>query len=157
MHFQIKTKVPQNYQKVFEGFDQSLFLKLKPPGMGIKLHRFDGCQKGDEIHLELSSLGIRQEWVSLVTQFERGAQSILFVDEGQKIPRPLKSWRHQHFILNQGNHSTIVDDVTYHTKFLLLDILFFPLVYLTFFYRKPIYRSYFSKGNLAQDLGKDGN
>ena len=61
MRILIKTKVGQNYRKVFQGFDIKLFMKLKPPLVGLKVKRFDGCSEGDIVQVEVNILGFKQQ------------------------------------------------------------------------------------------------
>jgi ligand-binding SRPBCC domain-containing protein len=37
----------------------------------------------------------------------------------------------------------IIDDITFRTPSILTDYLFYPLLYLQFLYRKPIYKKVF--------------
>ncbi len=145
MHFIIQTRVEQNYQTVFNGFTKDLFMALKPPLMPLKLLRFDGCKKGDEVHVELM-WGLK--WTSLITSRALGTKEIFFIDEGLQLPFFLKSWQHQHRIINLENDNggaLIVDDITYQTPFFWLDYLLYPIMYLQFYYRKPVYKRYFKK------------
>jgi hypothetical protein len=52
----------------------------------VRLLRFDGCQQGDEVHLELGFWPLRQSWVSLITSQQTSTEKIVFVDEGQRLP-----------------------------------------------------------------------
>ena len=53
MHIQITTTVAQDFETVFGRFDEDLFLALNPPLLPVQLNCFDGCNKGNEIHLTL--------------------------------------------------------------------------------------------------------
>ncbi len=66
MKIVVETQVEQGYLDVKAGFDQSLFLRLNPPFPPVKLLRFDGCQKGDLVSLELDFLLFRQKWKSAI-------------------------------------------------------------------------------------------
>ncbi len=147
MHISIKTKTAQNYRKVFQGFDIKLFMKLKPPLVGLNVMRFDGCSKGDIVQVEISFLGLKQNWTSLITENENNEDRIYFIDEGIVLPKPLKYWKHKHIIEKSVDSSIIIDDITYKTGNFLFDLLLFPVFFMQFYYRKPVYRSYFSKLN----------
>ena len=141
MNFKIETPVAQNPVRVFAQFNQDLFMALKPPLMPLKLLRFDGCKIKDEVHVQLMG-GIL--FHSLITDSRQTASEIYFVDEGILLPFFLKSWKHQHSILTQENGGAlIVDDITFKSPFWLFDYLLFPIMYLQFYYRKPIYKRYF--------------
>ncbi len=140
----LRTVVNQPYQRVWLGFDRELFLKLSPPFPPVRLLRFDGCRKGHVVQLELNFLLFRQRWDSLITEQKSDAEEIYFIDEGQQLPFFLRYWRHRHRILRRGAHSEIVDDISFRTPFLLCDYLCYPILYLQFLYRKPIYRRVFA-------------
>ncbi len=69
MNFILQTKV-QNTTKeaVLNGFTKDFFLKLAPPFPRLTLLRFDGSEKGNEIHLELNMFVMKKKWISLVTE-----------------------------------------------------------------------------------------
>ncbi|HWA06052.1 MAG TPA: hypothetical protein VG961_05855, partial [Ignavibacteria bacterium] len=129
----------------FQAFDINLFMKLKPPLIGLKVKRFDGCAKGDIVQVEISLFGFKQNWTSLITEQVQNEKEIYFVDEGTLLPKPLKYWKHKHIIENSVDSSIIIDDITYRSGSIVVDFLLFPAFFLQFFYRKPVYRSYFSK------------
>lgn len=143
MRICIKTKVNQDYKKVFSGFNQSLFLKLNPPFPPVKLLKFDGCKKDNKVILRLNFIFFKQTWESLITKDEENNQEIYFIDEGIKLPFFLKYWKHKHIIQNSNTSSLIIDDITFKTPFIILNYLMYPLLYLQFLYRKPIYKKVF--------------
>ncbi len=144
MRIKISTLVKQPYTKVFEGFDQNLFIKLAPPFPPVKLLRFDGCKVDDRVALRLNFIFFKQTWESLITDYQNNAQEISFVDEGVKLPFFLKYWKHRHRVVKEGEQTQIVDDISFKTPFFLFDYLMYPALYLQFLYRKPIYRKMFS-------------
>ena len=142
----IATEVDENYKTVFSRFDKDLFLALKPPLIKLKLTRFDGCLAGDKVEMTLGLLWIQQVWTALIVDQKETEDEIYFVDEGQQIPPPIKQWRHRHGIRKLGESKTlIIDDIQFSTGNKILDFLIFPIMYLQFWYRKPVYRRYFSK------------
>lgn len=144
MRIKISTLVKQPYTQVFAGFDQNLFIKLAPPFPPVKLLRFDGCKVDDRVALRLNFIFFKQTWESLITDYQENQQEISFVDEGVKLPFFLKYWKHHHRVIKQGQHTSIVDDISFKTPFFLLDYLMYPVLYLQFLYRKPIYRKTFA-------------
>ena len=144
MRIKIETLVNGNYKQVSARFDEELFLALKPPLVQLDLKVFDGCEKGDRVEMELGILGVKQAWKSLITEHGISNDKSYFVDEGIVLPPPLKSWKHHHILENVGDTRTkIVDDIQFSTGFSLLDYLIYPVMYLQFWYRKPIYKRYF--------------
>ncbi|MCC7430040.1 hypothetical protein IT568_04265 [bacterium] len=138
MQIRISTKVNQNYKAVFSKFDRELFLALNPPFVPVKLIRFDGCEKGCEVHLKIFFI---QKWIALIVEKMETEAEIFFIDEGENFP--FIFWRHKHRILKRGNEATIVDEINFKTSSVILDCLLFPLLYVQFFYRKPVYKKYF--------------
>jgi ligand-binding SRPBCC domain-containing protein len=56
----------------------------------------------------------------------------------------LSRWHHRHrLIRDQSGTTTIVDDIHFQTPLALVDFLFYPVMWLMFAYRKPIYRRIF--------------
>jgi ligand-binding SRPBCC domain-containing protein len=146
MKIKIITRVKADLQAVKAGFTDSLFLKLNPPFPPVKLRRFDGCKKGDKVELELDFVFFKQTWESLITDDVLSTKEFSFVDEGVRLPFFLKSWKHHHLneALENGGTS-ITDEIEFTTPTLLTNLLFYPVLYLQFLYRKPIYRKVFGK------------
>ena len=143
MRIYITTAVPQPYREVAQKFDQSLFEALSPPFPRARLLRYDGNRPGDEVHVRLHFGFFRQTWHSLITDAGAQAGLVYFVDEGRKLPFFLRHWRHRHEIRQHGTGSLIVDDISFRSPIRLLDYLLYPLMYLQFAYRKPVYRRRF--------------
>jgi ligand-binding SRPBCC domain-containing protein len=144
MNFKINTLVAQSPENVFAGFTEDLFLALAPPFPKLKLLRFDGCKKDDEVHIELNMLLFKQQWNAKIIASEKLDNEIYFIDFGIKLPFFLRFWEHRHRIIKDEKGSFIVDDITYKTPFLLLDYLMYPLFYLQFAMRKPVYKRLFA-------------
>lgn len=146
MRIIITTEVASSHKAVSEGFNEALFLALKPPLMPLKLHRFDGCEKGDEVHIELGIAPLSQKWNALIVEHGETDQEIYFVDRGVELPFFLKTWEHRHRIvaLTKGR-SQIIDDFDYTTPIGFMDYLMYPIIYLQFWLRKPVYRRIFGK------------
>lgn len=144
MRLTIRTRVSADIPKIKEGFTSVLFLKLNPPFPPVKLLRFDGCNRGDIVHLKLNFLFFNQEWISEITDQGETEHEWYFVDEGTKLPFFLKKWRHHHRIckVSEGR-SVIIDDFTYATGTIFTDLLLYPALFVQFVYRKPIYRRMF--------------
>lgn len=137
MKLVIKTPIARNYREVFQRFNLELFLKLKPPFVDLKVERFDGCKKGDEVHLNVSG----KKWVSHITDFYEDEKEIYFIDLGVITPPPIKEWKHIHRIKKtDDNHSEVIDDIEYSTGNAFTDKLIYPALLAMFSFRRPIYK-----------------
>lgn len=143
MRLKLETKVASPPEKVWAGFNEELFVKLAPPLPKFKLLRFDGCHSGGRVEVQLNFVFFTQLWHSVIVDQGATDQEFWFVDEGEKLPFFLKTWRHTHRIVGSGEGSTIVDDIEFRSPFFLLDWILWPSLWLQFAYRKPIYRRVF--------------
>ncbi|MDX5423360.1 MAG: hypothetical protein LPK07_06665 [Hymenobacteraceae bacterium] len=145
MRIHLKTKVKQDYLRVFESFDEQLFRKLSPPYPKLKLLRFDGSKPGDRVEVELQT-GIKSfRWTSLITERSITDTEAFFIDEGQELPPPLRRWHHKHLVTKNGRGTVIHDIITYSTGSRLLDLLLYPLMQVQFGMRGPVYQREFGK------------
>ncbi len=131
------------FDKVVHGFNQDLFLRLAPPLTKMHLKRFDGCLTGHEVHVELTVLGKKENWVSVITEHKQTNYEFSFLDEGKVLPAPLKKWKHLHRITKSGNKTFITDLIEFSTDNPLLDFVLYPVLAASFLWRKPIYRKVF--------------
>ena len=145
MTIKISTKVNSDLKTVIRGFDQKLFLSLNPPFPPVKLLRFDGCKKGDQVTLELNFLLFKQTWISKIVDDRLEENQWYFVDEGKKLPFFLKTWTHKHLVNRIDEQALIIDQIQYSTGTILSDLLMYPVLLLQFLYRKPVYKRVFSK------------
>ncbi len=149
MQITISTKVSQHFLQVKEGFNQDLFSSLSPPFPPVKLLRFDGSEKGDIVSLELNFLLFKQIWTSEIIEDHSNESEFYFVDKGIKLPFFLGYWQHKHRLINKGKSETeIRDEIHYLGANWFLTPLLYPILYLQFLYRKPVYRRIFSKKSL---------
>lgn len=147
MHVKIKihTLVSQSLEAVKAGFNDDLFLQLNPPFPKVKLLKFDGCLTGDIVSLELNFIFFRQTWTSEIIEDQSTDKAFYFIDQGTELPFFFKYWQHKHLLSDQEGKTVITDEITYQTPFKILDWLMYPLLYLQFKYRGPIYRRVFAK------------
>lgn len=138
-----KTHVAAPVNKVAAGFNHTLFLRLAPPFPKVDVTRFDGCLKGDEVHLVLNFLLFKQHWHSTIVQHVHKHDHFEFVDQGTTLPWPLTFWHHQHIVMAAPRGSYIIDQIYYRAVNRLLGALSYPFLWLLFAYRKPIYRRIF--------------
>lgn len=145
MQLQVRTKINRPFLEVKEGFNAQLFKKLNPPFPKVNLKRFEGCEKGDLVTIQLDFLAFQQTWESLITADDTTDTYFFFQDEGKQLPFFLKNWRHRHWVKKlDETTSEIVDDVHFSTGSLLTDLLMFPVLKAQFLYRQPIYRKFFA-------------
>ncbi|MFW5760078.1 MAG: SRPBCC family protein [Cyclobacteriaceae bacterium] len=147
MNLKITTLVKAPFNKVKNGFDEKLFKQLNPPFPPVKLLRFDGSSKGDLVSLQLNFIFFKQNWTSKITEDQDGEKQFYFIDQGVELPFFLKQWRHKHIInnLEHGKAAEIIDDIYFRTPVRLFDFMMYPLLWLQFMYRKPVYKKYFDK------------
>ena len=143
-HIKITTHIPdKSPAEVWENFDRELLDKLNPPWVSAKLLRYDGNNPGDEVHLQLNFILFKQNWISIITDNNSSEGHYEFIDKGRQLPFFLKSWKHRHVITAYNNGTNIVDDIHFSTSNLISDLLLYPVLYLQFWYRKPVYRKVF--------------
>lgn len=144
MKFTLMTSVRQNPEDVMRGFSREFFESLTPPGVPLILERFDGLNVGDRIIVRIGFGAIEGRWVSLITENERTLSEIVYVDEGEELPAPLRYWRHRHRLLRRpGGGCLIRDEIQFRTGRLSLDLALFPVLYGQFAWRQPILRKAF--------------
>ena len=147
MRIVLKTQVAQPLPAVWAGFNRALFEQLSPPFPPVNVIRFDGCQRGDVVHLQLNFFLFRQDWISQIVEQQTTPDEIFFIDQGTRLPFFLTYWHHRHglqrFNIGGTEHTTIVDDITFKTPFRITDYLFYPLLWVQFAFRRPIYRRVF--------------
>jgi ligand-binding SRPBCC domain-containing protein len=145
MRLSIATLVGKDYQGVNAEFNQALLQRLSPPFPKVSILRYDGNKIGDEVHLQLDFLLFKQEWTSLITENQQSSAAYGFVDEGINLPFFLSAWKHGHWLVKKGTQTEIRDDIHFQTPWWLPEGLVYPLLFLQFAYRKPIYRKVFGK------------
>jgi ligand-binding SRPBCC domain-containing protein len=140
MNITLRSKVNAELTAVYNRFDADLFRYLLPPG--AQLIAFGGSKKGDIVHLKLPLAG---EWISEITEDGSSENMCYFIDEGRTLPFPLKKWRHKH-ILHRSEKSTIIEDnMTFSTGNVILDVIFYPVLLLSFLPRIWQYKRYLKR------------
>ncbi len=138
----IQTRVNSTIADIIPKFNRDLFIKLAPPLMKLKVTRFDGCEKGNQVHLEMNIFGmLNQKWISLITASEKNSEQFYFIDEGTKLPSPLVYWKHIHRVDRIDDlHCFVTDDIEFKTASPILDTMIYSPLYLMFYFRKKIYQ-----------------
>ena len=134
----LRSKVSGELTAIYKHFDADLFRYLLPPG--AQLIEFGGSKQGDKVHLKLPIAG---EWISEITENGASDDVCYFIDEGRKLPFPIKEWWHKHVLHRQGNNTIVEDNMNFSTGNILADILFYPVLYLSFLPRVWQYNRYF--------------
>jgi ligand-binding SRPBCC domain-containing protein len=141
MKIVLKSKVKGNFRSVFKAFDQNLFEYLLPKG--ARLNRFDGSKPGDIVDLQFE-FPLKGHWVSKITEAREMDDRCFFVDVGEKLPFGLKNWHHKHLIRKlDEEHSVIEDHMEFTTGNKLMDLFYYPGLYIAFFPRVSQYKRYF--------------
>ena len=135
----LRSKVRGELTTIYKHFDADLFRYLLPPG--AQLIEFGGSKQGDIVHIKLPIAG---EWISEITEDGVSTDTCYFIDEGRKLPFPLKAWRHKHILHRAGNSTIIEDQINYATGNILADLLIYPVLYLSFLPRVSQYKQYFN-------------
>lgn len=113
-HVVVKHQVKGNAKEIFHQFDQKLFEALAPVFPSSKLLRYDGNKNGDLVEIALGIWPMRQIWLSKIQDVTKTDSAYSFTDVGQKLPFPIKQWKHIHRV-NQINKEVveIVEDITF--------------------------------------------
>ena len=138
MNITLRSKVNGDLASVYHRFDGDLFKYLLP--LGAQLIEFGGSKKGDRVHLKLPVAG---EWISEITEDGISKDRCFFIDEGRKLPFPLKKWKHKHILHAAGTSTIIEDNMTFSTGNIITDLLFYPVLLFSFLPRIWQYKSYF--------------
>ena len=135
----IKSPVPLPPEQVWEGFNLELLKKLTPGIVQLKADVFEGTQPGCRFEMRVGAFGVLQEWKGLVTQAGQTPGSYWFVDEGVKLPWPLKTWKHLHAVRKSANGSVIYDLIQFSCRPKWLNPLIFCFLFPLFSVRKRKY------------------
>jgi ligand-binding SRPBCC domain-containing protein len=136
--------IPLPLEKVRDQFNRDLFMYLAPPVIPFELVRFDGCLKNHEVHINLGFKPFTQKWISLITFEGTDHRGWSFIDEGKRLPWPLKSWKHHHRVDRISERECkIVDDITYECHPGFMTLLMKPFLWWVFSLRPSRYQKYF--------------
>ena len=145
MKILLRTIVDCPFEQVTGNFDRELFEFLLPPHFVATLVNYEGSKPGDKIHLAFK-IPWRSDRISVIKEFENGSAYYYFIDVGEILPFGLKIWRHHHQVIQLiENKTEIIDFIYFSTRFWLLDLLAWPVLFASFFPRKRLYKQYFKK------------
>jgi len=146
MNLEFRTPIKRPFQDIQARFDSELFLRLSKGLLPFNMERFDGCKKGDEIHIKIGMWPFKFRWVSLISYEETNASGWSFIDEGKVLPWPLIYWKHHHRVDRiSATESTIVDSIQYECSPTFLGKLIWPVMWMVFAKRPKRYRQYFEE------------
>ncbi|WPU63953.1 hypothetical protein [Peredibacter starrii] len=141
MNLLFKTRIHLPFERIRDQFNRDLFIYLSPPLLPFTIKRFDGCKKGDEVHIGLL---FAQQWISLMTFEETNAKGWSFIDEGKTLPWPLSNWKHHHRVDKiSATESEIVDDIHYECSPSWMAPLIRPILWSVFAIRPKRYQKFF--------------
>lgn len=138
----IKTPVKAPVEVIKNGFNEDLFKALKPPFVPMKVLQFDGCEKGDKVHVQLAP-GLH--WISLIEEHFQDEGQWYFIDVGTTMPFPLKEWRHIHKVIKTESGSIIIDDINFSCGSSITDKIMRPIIKQQFLGRPEIYQKIFGR------------
>jgi ligand-binding SRPBCC domain-containing protein len=116
-----------------------------PPKFVATLIVYEGSKPGSKVHIRFK-LPLPSDWISRIKSELKDSEKYIFVDEGEKLPFGLKQWKHIHSVIKvDDEHTRIVDDMSFSTGNKFFDILIYPVLYLSFYPRKKLYKKYFEK------------
>jgi ligand-binding SRPBCC domain-containing protein len=142
----LETKVKCSFDTVVRHFNKDLFLALKPPFLHLDVERFDGVNINDEVHLSIGIGPVRQKWISVITDQQSHESEWFFIDEGNQLPPPLKTWHHRHRVIKESEEITVIrDEITFSTGNIITDTTMYPVLAWQFSFRAPAYKKFFEK------------
>lgn len=145
MRIVLRSVVKAHFKNVAADFSHDLFVFLLPPKFVASLVAYEGSKPGSKVHIRFR-LPYPSDWISVIKSEVKDENNYVFVDEGEKLPFGLKSWRHIHSVKKMHEQSTeIIDDMNFSTGIRLLDYILYPFLFLSFYPRKNLYKKYFEK------------
>ncbi|MBN2694855.1 hypothetical protein JXR93_09355 [bacterium] len=139
MKIEIKHKISGDLKAQFKKMNKELFMFLNPRFIPLKIDVFEEISKNSIFRLKVMFF----RWDGVISEYVIDDNESYFVDEGVKLPFPLKKWRHKHILKKIDNELFLIEDVEVDSYF-----IFRPFV--KYFFRKMLekrgdkYRVYFS-------------
>lgn len=147
MKIKFKSFVSASHREAFELLDRELFEYLLPPG--VRLVSFEGSSIGSHVHVQFT-FPVKQDWISKIIEMRQENDQSYFVDIGEKLPFGIRQWRHKHIVKTASKGAYIIDDIYFTSQSKLLDILLFPVLWLSFLPRKWQYKSFIKHKRINQ-------
>jgi len=145
MRILLESSVKCSYEKVSNDFSSDLFEFLLPPKFVTSLVAYEGSKPGSKVHIRFK-LPWPSDWISIIKSETKDTGKYIFIDEGEKLPFGLKVWKHIHSVIKIDDEQTrIIDDMSFSTGIKVFDFFVYPVLYLSFYPRKKLYKKYFEK------------
>lgn len=145
MQFRIKSEVKANFNFVASNFGKPLFIYLLPIFPPIRLVTFEGTELGNRVVLEMKIGSHVMNWVSQIIDTRTYETEYNFIDQGVKLPIFLIYWEHKHRVIRHLSGAVIIDEIYYKSPNMIIELLFYPILFFTFYLRRFAYRSFFKQ------------
>lgn len=143
MQFTFITHVNAPIDHVAKNFNQELLEKLKPPGVSMELLRYDGQFAGNQLSFKIGIGPFKQQWDGIITAHRYTQAHWLFRDEGLRLPKPLKNWKHTHALKSIDSKTTaVIDRIKFEGNSKLSTLFLVIPMIMMFFMRKPGYKKH---------------
>lgn len=144
MKIHLVTSISKDYKEVYQSFNKDLFEFISPVFPKIKVVRFDGSKKGDLVVLKFG-FPLYKKWVSEITEDGENEEACFFIDEGRKLPPGIIYWKHKHLVQKTGSNTCeIIDAIEFKSWNKFFSILFYPMIYISFYSRKKLCAKFFT-------------
>jgi len=145
MRIIIKSPVSQKPETVWAAMDEQMLRSLSPWFLHLKVLKYEGNKPGNKFSFETGIWPITAVWSGLVTSAGQTPGTFWFEDRGEKLPFPLKRWKHRHIVRKTTAGSVVIDAIECSTNMTFLDLIVKPLLTCLFSVRKQKYSRYLSK------------
>jgi len=127
MNINLITNIARPLDEIKDSLGEQLFRLLTPEKLHLKVSRFDGIYENASFEIKLGYGPLQGKWVGRIIEVGESENEYYFVDVGESLPFPLKSWRHTHrFMKNlHGNSTDVIDQI----EFTVQSSLFAPSTY----------------------------
>jgi ligand-binding SRPBCC domain-containing protein len=145
MKFYQKVKIKNTkFEDVINSFHDIKFIKFLTYLQPIKIINWDGIQNDKLAFFKLWFLGWKNFKVKH-SNYKNNTDELSFTDRGIELPLGLKSWHHDHIIINNENEILIIDSLNIKHSNTLIGYIIFPFLILPIFIRFFLYKIYFRK------------
>ena len=144
MRIVVVTEVQGHFKRVFDRFNRELFEALVPPFVPLHIQVFEGALPGNVFTRGFGPHIMAIPWVSRILDRHVGESEAYFTDEGEVLPPPLSFVKHTYRVQAIGPaKSAIVEDFWYRTPHKVLDLLLYPVFFLSLKLRSSVYKKFF--------------
>lgn len=128
-----------NFKKVSTAFHCIKLVKFLINFQPVKIIEWSGIEDDKIAYFKLWLFGWKNFKVKH-QEYKLNNNELSFIDKGIVLPLGIKSWKHKHIIIQDGNN-TIIKDLVYFSHsnrylgYLLFPILMFPIIIRIFLYK----------------------